>query len=358
MSRRGVATFLGLLLGFSIEVRIGAHDRISTLPLQIDENLQVKSGQVVMEPTACVQLAPRVCEADEETCSSEIQPNSSSARDASKGRRRVHFSAKFNSSSNSKERRCALRVGEDRRLTFAWRGLRFTLIDAAMIELVEESTSAHFRILQGRVRVTEIEATQRPESESSTAVAAQSAERPRQLPQLLSHLGQFEMKPGVDVSVHVHGTSDSKSLGSESLQAVTLFNESDQTLTMQLKGWSEPKELPPWTEVVIRRPGYRTAQALVEIPVPLQWDSFVERRARLHHGHRNQFAKDLQRAAQGRVQAAEFVGQAHRLAADRKVASIRAEEAREREAERQAKVQSAEVKRLFRERFQRQQLGE
>lgn len=347
MSRRGVATFLGLILGFSIEVRIGAHDRVSTLPLQVDEDLQVKSGQVVMEPSACVQLAARVCEGDEESCRTEVQPKTSDARDAAKGRRRVHFAAKLNSGSSSEERRCALRVGEDRRLTFAWMGLRFTMIDAAMIELVEEPSSAHFRILQGRVRVTGLEAAK-----------GHSPELPTQLPQFLSHLGRFEMKPGIDLSVQVHGVSDPKALMSESLQSATLFNESDQALSMQLKGWSEHKELPPWTEVVIRRPGYQSAQALVEIPVPLQWDSFVERRARLHHGPRDQFAKDLQRAAQGRVKAAEFVGQAHRLAADRKVASIRAEQAREREAERQAKVQSAEVKRLFRERFQRQQLGE
>ncbi len=358
MSRRGVAIILGLLLGFAIEVKIGAHDRVSTLPLQIDESLQVKSGQLVMEPSACVRLEPRVCEADEENCRAEVQANSSSARDATKGRRRVHFSAKLNSSVNSGDRRCALRVGEDRRLTFSWKGLRFTLIDAAMIELVEEGSGAHFRILQGRVRVTEIETTKLPDPENSNLAEAQSSQLQTQLPQFLSHLGRFEMKPGLDLSVNVQGASASKNVGAEYLQSLTLFNESDQTLSMHLKGWSESKELPPWTEVVIRRPGYRSAQALVEIPVPLQWDSFVERRARLHHGHRSQFANDLQRAAQGRVQAAEFVGQAHRFAADRKVASIRAEQARVREAGRQAKVQSAEVKRLFRERFQRQQLGE
>ncbi len=347
MSRRRGPTLLGLALGFAvgfvIDLRIGAHDRVSTLPLQVDERLQIKSGQIVMEPNSCLRLMPRVCDGQEESCRREISAQSSLAKEVSKGKHRIHFDAALVSTSSSRDHRCALRVGEGRRITFAWQGVRFTMIDSAMVELVDAEQSSQFRVLRGRVRVTALE----PESGAAL-----------NLPALVSYLGQFEVLPGADFIVHVRGGSDASELTADSLQSVALFNESEKSVAMKLKGWSQSQELPPWTEVVIRRPGSRSAQALVEIPVPLQWDEFIERRARFHFGPRERFATDLQQAALGRMRAAEWVGQVHRMAADRKVASIRAEQAKDREAQRQSKVQSAEVKRIFRERYERQQLGD
>lgn len=262
MSRFAVF-MVGFLLGFTIEIRVEAAERVQLSSIDIaKERLYPHGSAIIEEPKNCV----------------------------------------------TEKRSCAIRVGERRKLTLTSAEDREWTI--AEKSIVIRRDREHLRLIEGSIRLRG----------PATIVDTE--------------LGELTTNGEIYVD----------RIGEE----MTIVNTGEKPALFKGRGWAQSYEIPGGMQVTVDRPSLRSGETVINLPLPLDFESQVVREARLFDGKKDEFSKRLAELVALRAAAAMDAAKLHQAVVERKIANIQAQEDRLKKGRQQREARDRELRALFR----------